>query len=400
MSTAREIAVAIAMKLREHGYEALLAGGGVRDEALGREPRDWDVATNATPEEVRKLFKGAHCVGESFGVMLVRRGGFTTEVATFRVDGPYGDHRRPDHIEFTDAVHDAKRRDFTINGLFKDPQTDAVIDHVGGLDDLKQGLIRAIGRPGDRFDEDHLRMLRAVRFAALLDFTIEDGTADAIRARASAIAGVSRERIGDEFSRMLMHSGARSAMGLLAKMQLDQHVLACTLDIGLDHLQCALNSSLDWPGRLAALALDCGVDANGVRMTWTGLLMLSNAARDRTCRILEIYERLTQWPNQTTAQQRRLVGAVDASDAVLLTEVRRAGLAKTLRKACAAWNAMPGGILPPRLLGGQALLDAGVPAGQTLGRLLETLYDAQLEGRILTAPQALALLNELRDSAS
>jgi hypothetical protein len=400
MPSARDIAVRIAMQLREKGFEALLAGGCVRDEALGREPRDWDVATTATPEDVRVLFKGAHCVGESFGVMLVRRGGFTTEVATFRVDGPSADHRRPDRVEFSDARHDAQRRDFTINGLFQDPETEAIIDHVGGLDDLKQRIIRAIGRPGDRFDEDHLRMLRAVRFAAMLDFRIEDATAAAIREHAGALSGVSRERVGDEFRRMLMHPCAVSAMGLLASMQLDQHVLNRALGGSMQHLAATVDKAMDWPARLAGLALDCSVDADGVRDAWTGLLMLSNSVRDNACRVLDAYEGLSDWDAMTMAQQRRLLGSAQAGDAVVLRGVRHAEQAAAIDKALVQWTALPGGVLPPRLLGGQALLDAGVKAGPELGILLEKLYDAQLEASVATEPQARALLSQLRESTS
>src|SRR5580700_9848755 len=150
--------------LREAGHVAYFAGGCVRDSLLGLEPADWDVATDAPPQKVRSLFSSTQAVGAAFGVILVRQGKSTVEVATFRSDGVYEDGRRPSSVTFTSAQEDARRRDFTINGLFLDPIEDRVIDYVEGQKDLKAGLIRAIGEPRHRFDEDHLRLLRAVRF--------------------------------------------------------------------------------------------------------------------------------------------------------------------------------------------------------------------------------------------
>ena len=183
--TARALATDIVRRLREAGFDAYFAGGCVRDRLMGHEPGDYDVATGARPDEVKQLFPGAHLVGEAFGVVLVRRDGHTVEVATFRIDGEYSDQRRPDSVVFTDARQDAFRRDFTVNGLFEDPLSGEIIDYVGGQADLKAKKIRAIGDPHARFAEDHLRMLRGIRFAARFNYEIDGETSEAIRSHAA-----------------------------------------------------------------------------------------------------------------------------------------------------------------------------------------------------------------------
>jgi tRNA nucleotidyltransferase/poly(A) polymerase len=201
--------------LRAAGHEALLAGGCVRDLLLGREPKDYDIATSATPQQVAGLFPRTVGVGAQFGVMMVIEPDGEYEVATFRTDGEYKDGRRPEGVTFASAAEDAKRRDFTINGLFLDPVTDEVIDHVGGRADLTARRIRAIGDPRKRFEEDRLRVLRGVRFAAALDFEIEPVTWDAIRDFAPRIHDVSPERIREELSRILTHPSRLRGFDLL-----------------------------------------------------------------------------------------------------------------------------------------------------------------------------------------
>jgi tRNA nucleotidyltransferase/poly(A) polymerase len=221
-------AAAIAQRLRAAGYQAYFAGGCVRDLLLGRQPKDYDVATSARPEQVFSIFPRAYGVGAHFGVVLVpleREGAeIVTEVATFRSDGVYSDGRHPDAVRYsTDPKEDVLRRDFTINGMLLDPpafeQTGsaekAVLDWVGGRADLRAGLVRAIGDAGRRFEEDKLRMLRAVRFAARFGFELEAQTRRAIRALAAKIHEVSRERVRDELTRMLTEGQARQAFELL-----------------------------------------------------------------------------------------------------------------------------------------------------------------------------------------
>src|SRR5579859_57004 len=228
-------ATRIALTLREQGYSAYLVGGCVRDLLLDREPADYDVATSATPHEVIRIFPQTYAVGAQFGVVLVpvlrdteagERANYATEVATFRSDGAYSDGRHPDEVQFSkDARMDVQRRDFTINGLLLDPDTREVLDYVGGREDLKQGIIRAIGQAHQRFAEDKLRMLRAVRFAARFGYSIEAQTFAAIRELAPQIHQVSHERVRDEILKMLTEGHARRAFELLDQANLLEQVL-------------------------------------------------------------------------------------------------------------------------------------------------------------------------------
>jgi len=203
-SSMENTARAIAARLREHGHIAYFAGGCVRDIVRGVTPKDFDIATNATPEAVQQIFARTYAVGAHFGVIVVVENGFQFEVATFRSDDAYIDGRHPTAVHFSSPEEDAKRRDFTINGMFYDPASDAVIDFVGGRADLEKKLIRAIGEPAQRFQEDRLRMLRAVRFATLLDYKIDNRTWDAIVANAASINQISAERIREELVRIFL----------------------------------------------------------------------------------------------------------------------------------------------------------------------------------------------------
>jgi len=209
-------ALRVVQSLKSAGHQALFAGGAVRDGLLGREPLDYDVATSATPSQVKAAFKRVIPVGEKFGVVLVMQGTVAVEVATFRRDSVYGDGRHPDSVAFaSDAEEDALRRDFTINGLFLDPFSGEIFDYVGGREDLAAGLVRAIGAPEERFNEDRLRMLRAVRFACTLSFEIEEKTMDAIRTLAPLVSSVSGERLRDELVRILIGPAPGRGLRLL-----------------------------------------------------------------------------------------------------------------------------------------------------------------------------------------
>src|SRR5688572_18170248 len=225
----RAFALEIVQKLRAAGFEALWAGGCVRDQLLGLVPKDYDVATTAKPEQIRDVFGRRRTIpiGAAFGVVTVLgpRAAGQIEVATFRSDSTYSDGRHPDSVTFTDAQHDAQRRDFTINGLFFDPVANEVVDYVGGQDDLKRRKIRAIGDPRLRLREDKLRMLRAVRFAATFGFEIEPETFRAIKDMAADISSVSAERIGMEIRRMLVDPNRADALRLLRETNLLEHVL-------------------------------------------------------------------------------------------------------------------------------------------------------------------------------
>jgi len=201
-----ETATAVVKRLQDAGHEALWAGGCVRDMIMGREPSDYDVSTDATPDEVIGLFSGSVAVGKAFGVVRAPLEGHWFEIATFRIDREYKDGRRPSSIVFSDPGSDAKRRDFTINAIFYDPVAETVRDFVDGRKDIERRVVRCVGDPASRIEEDRLRMLRAARFASTLDFSIEPATADAIRSRARLISSISGERIRDELTRILLES--------------------------------------------------------------------------------------------------------------------------------------------------------------------------------------------------
>jgi poly(A) polymerase len=212
-------------KLRARGFQALYAGGCVRDTLLGVDPHDYDVATSAKPEEVEALFPRTVPVGAQFGVILVLEQGQEIQVATFRGDGFYRDGRHPESVTYTDAEGDARRRDFTVNGLFYDPLTSEVLDFVGGREDLKAGILRAIGTPSERFSEDKLRLLRAVRFATTLGFTIDPETWKAVQERAPEILAVSAERIREELCKILLSPNRVRGFDLLDESGLLHEIL-------------------------------------------------------------------------------------------------------------------------------------------------------------------------------
>jgi len=205
----------IVQRLRQEGYEAYLAGGCVRDMLLGKTPQDYDITTNARPEQIQKIFAETIPVGAQFGVMLVLVDRQPFEVASFRHDGPYLDGRHPSQVRYGSLEEDIQRRDFTINGMIYDPMADRVIDLVDGKRDLERHIVRAIGNPIDRFAEDRLRMIRAVRFAASLKFDIDPPTFAAIEQLAATVTQISWERIGDELTRILTEGGARRGFELL-----------------------------------------------------------------------------------------------------------------------------------------------------------------------------------------
>jgi poly(A) polymerase len=221
----RKIALQIVRRLRARGHEAYFVGGCVRDLLLKKSPKDFDIATDALPKEVAALFAKTIPVGAQFGVMLVVEAGHTFEVATFRADEGYRDGRRPTGVRFTSAKEDAVRRDFTVNGLFYDPVSRKVLDWVDGVKDIRKKVVRAIGDPARRFEEDKLRMLRAVRFASVLGFKIEPKTFSAVRKRAKKIREVSQERVRDELVKMFTGPQPALALSLLDKTGLLAEVL-------------------------------------------------------------------------------------------------------------------------------------------------------------------------------
>jgi len=428
MAKPRSVATDIVRTLRGAGYVAYFAGGCVRDELLGREPKDYDVATDATPDDVRALFKRTNEVGAAFGVMLVRQRGVTTEVTTFREESRYTDRRRPDEVRYADAVADAHRRDFTINALFLDPldrpdpfeAADApranppfhvdgrVIDYVGGLLDLHDRSIRAVGDPEARLAEDHLRALRAVRFAARLGFTIEARTSEAMRRHTAELRGVSRERIGEEIRMMLTTPGRGAAAALIEDFGLDAPTLdEAAIGAGVDPQRSLLGrlpAEAAYSTALAAWALDrldrrlgglaeaeeIADEARRVGRDWRRALMLSNENRDVLGATLGMLARLESgWLEERIADQKKSAASAGFNEALLLLELRRPDQAAAARERLETLQSDGVGLTPAPLASGEDLLEVGVPGGPEMGRLLERLYDAQLEGRIRTHEQAL-----------
>jgi poly(A) polymerase len=218
-------AVSIVKKLQKAGYQAYFAGGSVRDMLMGREPQDYDIATSAKPEEIEVLMEKTYPIGKQFGVILVEENGHHFEIATFRSDSSYSDGRRPDAVLFTNAEEDAKRRDFTINGLFYDPIEKKIHDFVGGQQDLEKGILRFIGDPHERVKEDHLRLLRGIRFKNNFRFEYDPPTQNAFHELANLIDDISKERIQDEMTKMLLHPHRAHSLREMDKFGMLERIL-------------------------------------------------------------------------------------------------------------------------------------------------------------------------------
>lgn len=394
----RTAAVEVLRTLVDAGHEAYFAGGCVRDKLLGIEPADYDIATDAKPDEVGQLFRRTQHVGESFGVVLVSSHGHQIEVATFRTDGVYSDGRHPDTVTYSDAVHDAQRRDFTINGLFENPLTNEIIDHVGGQADLEARTIRAIGDADARIREDRLRMLRAVRFASRFGFDIEQSTADAIRRAASDLQGVSRERIGWELKRMLSHESRAVAARELQDLGLDSAVLdEANLTTATTRLE-GLPKTAPYPTALTAWLLDRHEAADDRlkerSQRWSGKLLLSNAEQQQLTRCLGIYQTLrTDWSGLGIAKQKRLASQVEFQEALAILQTIEPQEYIDIRRHTLVLAET--GLEPTPLIDGNDLTGLGLTPGPIFGRVLEAVYDAQLEGSVRDSEAALALASAL-----
>ncbi|MEY4534567.1 MAG: hypothetical protein RLZZ246_885 [Planctomycetota bacterium] len=388
--TPHDAARAIAARLRDAGHLAYFAGGCVRDRLLGLEPADVDIATSARPDEIASIFKGAKGVGESFGVMLVRSGGVVVEVATFRADGPYSDARRPDSVRFASPEEDALRRDFTVNGLFMDPSSGEVIDFVGGRADVEARVLRAIGSPHERIREDRLRMLRAARFAARFELSIEPMTAEAIRAHAAELAGVSRERIGIEVRKIVEHPRRVAGAGLVESLGLDAAVFDEPHTEGALERLAAMEHGRPVGAHLAAWLLDRRARAGGAGR-WVDALMLSN----REASDLESTCGLAAWMGvgfaEAAVADRRLTLASPLTPSALeIVGVESPGRAEEIRSWMAPYLARVGGLAPARWVTGGDLIAAGLRPGPGMGVILDRVYRAQLEGSVSDAGAALA----------
>lgn len=390
-----QAACQIVRALKGAGHEAVLAGGCVRDRLLGIVPKDYDVATSATPEQVKAVFPGSKGVGEAFAVVLVRHEEVVTEVATFRKDGPYADGRRPDYVELDGATmeEDAARRDFTINGLFEDPdgeEASKVIDFHDGVADLKKHrCVRAIGDPAARIAEDRLRMLRAVRFAARFGFHIEAATKHAIVKHAPELGAVSRERVGGEVVMMLGHQARAQAAGMLQELGLDVAILGSAAPSDFPRL-ASLSVEASDAAALAAWALDRGMSGD-VAGTLRDALRLSNGTEDAIRDALGLLPRLmAEWPAAGVAAKKRMANHPGYQAAWWLLETTSPESAQTIA-AEVADLAQGIGLAPVPLLSGDDLIAAGHRPGPHFAVALDAAYDAQLAGCISSLEDAMAI---------
>jgi poly(A) polymerase len=416
----REFATEVVQRLRRAGFQALWAGGCVRDLQLGLTPSDYDVATDATPEQVMGLFpRRTIPVGVSFGVVRVRdaRGG-EVEVATFRSDGTYLDGRRPESVVFSSPERDASRRDFTINGMFLDPLSGQVIDHVGGLADLRAGVLRAIGDPSARFGEDKLRLLRAVRFAARFRMAIEPKTRTAMVAMAEQVIGVAAERIAQELRRMLVDERRADAMELLMETGLLAAILPPVVAMkGIfqgkpvqpegdlwDHVLLVLRllpAGPSFPLAFAALLHDVGKPAtqavhNG-RFSFHNHEQVGRRIADDLCRHLKLSNSERERVTWLVEYHQYLGGAMRLREAKLKRILATPGIAELLAlhraDALASVGEAPhvdycefylreqpaGPIDPPPLVTGHDLVRHGLNPGPHFAAILEQVREAQLD---------------------
>jgi poly(A) polymerase len=447
-----EAALEILKTLRTAGYEAYLAGGCVRDLLLGREPEDYDVATSATPDIVLDMFPRTFAVGAHFGVVLVASeiGGAckegavdercVTEVATFRSDGAYSDGRHPDAVSYTKtAAEDVQRRDFTINGLLLDPLRESgdlraeVIDYVGGLEDLDAGVIRAIGGPETRFEEDQLRLLRAVRFAARFGFDLEPGTFNAMRKLAARIHAVSRERIREELTKMLIEGHARRAFELLDETDLLVQVLPevsrmkgvaqppqyhpegdvwiHTLML-LEQLEAGCAMTLAWGALLHDVGKPPTYREAPDRIRFDGHVDVGVAIGAEICRrfrfsndethqvlaLIENHMRFADAPRMRASTLKRFFRLENFPEHLALHRMdclaahRNVDIWNFVRER---YESMPEqAVRPALLITGRELIAAGYTPGPAFKKVLREIEDAQLEGSITTQEEALALARE------
>ncbi len=437
-------ATQIVQELRAAGYSAYLAGGCVRDLILGREPADYDVATSASPQEVMRIFPRTYAVGAQFGVVLVpirqdtadgQRDNYAIEVATFRSDGLYSDGRHPDQVQFSkDAQTDVQRRDFTINGLLLDPVSKEVFDYVGGRGDLERGIIRTIGDPRQRFAEDKLRMLRAVRFAARFGYAIEATTLAEIQAQVAQIHQVSRERIRDEILKMLTEGRAKRAFELLDETRLLEQVLPEIKR--MQGVQQPLQFHPEGDVWVHTLLLLEGLQPNCSKTLALGVLLhdvgkpptfrvapdrirfdqhaevgtkmaqeicrrfrLSNDETEQVCGLVANHMRFGDVQRMKPSTLKRFLRLPEFQEHLelhrldCLSSHRDLSLYDYARKQL---SIMPSEQIRPKpLITGNDLIEAGYKPGPEFKKLLTAVEDAQLDGSINSREEALALVSKM-----
>jgi len=426
----RETAQEVVAVLENAGHRALFAGGCVRDRLLGREPADYDIATSATPDEVERLFSRAIGVGRAFGVMIVPKDGQNFEVATFRRDGGYDDGRHPREVVFTDEIEDARRRDFTINAMFEEATSGQLIDHVGGRQDLADGIVRTVGDPDDRLAEDRLRMLRAVRFAARFGFGIAPDTMAAVKRHAAGITDVSAERIGDEVTRMLTEGRARRAFELLDESGLLDIIIpqmsamkGCTQspehhpegDVFEHTLRAIDQLTADCSPALAFGVLLHDIAKPACRMTKEDRIVFYGHTKQgavmavKLCEQLRLSRRDTERVAFLVDQHLRHCSAADMRPATLKRFLRQDGIGELLELTRIDAMAANGDLAhydfcmsalgtigeeemrPRPLITGHDLIEMGLEPGPLFKEILGAVEDAQLEGTISSRDDALGL---------
>jgi len=391
--TNKHAAIKIIRKLKSEGFQALLAGGCVRDMLMGRAAKDYDVATDARPGQVRKLFLRTLEVGAKFGVVIVLMKDKQVEVATFRAEKDYHDGRHPDKVTFTGPGEDAKRRDFTINGMFYDPVEEKVIDYVGGQADLKKRIIRTIGEPGQRFAEDYLRMLRAVRFSTQLGFPIGRSTKAAICSLAVKIKQISGERISAELEGILTHPNRAKGASLLFETGLAQaifgHFAKEQADAAVNVLG-KLRKRIDFPLSLAAFFSNCKTEfalenCRSVKLSRNQLRHIKFLLTNRD-RLLD--EKISLARLKLILSEPYFWDLYELQRAIQKTRDDRKALTPLikLRRRIKALGDVE--LRPPPILNGHDLIGLGAASGPSLGQLSEEMYIAQLEGEIQTPEEA------------
>lgn len=427
--------------LQRAGHVAYLAGGCVRDSLTGIEPKDYDIATSAVPAQVLELFPNGKSVGAHFGVILVKRGEFSFEIATFRTDGSYTDGRRPESVEYSTPEEDAQRRDFTINGLFLDPLSGEIIDFVGGCADIEARQLRAIGNPEERLREDYLRLLRAIRFAARFEFEIEPATWKAITQHAADIRTISAERIRDELSRILVHPTRVRGFDLLVESGLMAQLIPEILELrGCEqppqfhpegdvfvHTRLMLSLLPDYPSLplvLAVLLHDIGKPATyscdeseqrirfnghdkvGAEMTEGILrrLKFPNATIDATTEMVARHMAFMNVRQMRTSKLKRFMNGEHFADELELHRVdclgSWGGLDNYEFLVAKAEEFASAPLVPPPLVTGRDLIDRGRRPGPEFRAILTEIQNLQLEGELVDRAQALAWLDERLSQAS
>ena len=435
--TKKEIAVGLVRRLRERGHKTLFAGGCVRDMIMGLESADYDIATGARPEEIMDLFERTIPVGVQFGVVVVMAGGFQFEVATFRTEGAYSDGRHPDSVSFAGPEEDAHRRDFTINGMFYDPLDDELIDLVGGQRDIEQRIVRTIGDPGERFGEDYLRMIRAVRFASRFGYGIDEPAAAVIKERAQKIHVVSWERIREELQKILLDDNRKRGLQLLDELALLAEILPEVSAMkGVEQpenfhpegdvfihtlLSVSYLKNPSWVLAMGTLLHDVAkpvtIEEGDGRIRYplhesVGAEMAGKicdrlrTSREEEGKIKWLVKRHLAFKDARKMRLSKLKRLLSHEDYPLLAEVSRVdALASTgditdynfcqqMRERFKEEE-----LKPLRFLTGEDLIALGLTPGPIFSKVLTRVYDEQLEGEIRSKEEALDRARELTQGA-